>query len=397
MSQFHKKRSKQKNEVNLEKSGETLSALGSDEEVPSASSLSARTTSNQTGVAELTQKEVLAEVEIETAHLERNTSPSTEKSLVRSLAQNPAAVYLATLRPSGRRTMRHYLDVIASLASNGECQDAFSFDWAGLRYQHTAALSTALGQHYKPATVKIALAALRRVLKEAYKLGQLGGDEYQAAISLAPVKGEKLLRGRALDRLELAALFKICRRDKTLAGRRDGAILGVLYGAGLRRTELTNLDLADFDPLKQSLKIREGKGGKERLAYLGGGAEAALKDWLGIRGNQAGPLFYPLKKGGSIVSGQRLTSQAIYFVLKARAEEAGVKDFSPHDLRRTFISDLLEAGADIATVQKLAGHSDISTTARYDRRGEETKLRAVNLLFIPYQTEGSDTGRESGE
>jgi site-specific recombinase XerD len=73
-------------------------------------------------------------------------------------------------------------------------------------------------------------------------------------------------------------------------------------------------------------------------------------------------------------------------MLYKRGEQAGIKNVSPHDLRRTFISHLLDKGADIATVSKMAGHANIQTTARYDRRPKEAKKKAVELLHVPYKT-----------
>lgn len=79
-----------------------------------------------------------------------------------------------------------------------------------------------------------------------------------------------------------------------------------------------------------------------------------------------------------------MTPQGIYYLLKSRAKRAGVKDFSPHDFRRTFVGDLLDAGVDIAIVAKMAGHASVNTTARYDRRPERAKQEAARLLEVPY-------------
>ena len=114
------------------------------------------------------------------------------------------------------------------------------------------------------------------------------------------------------------------------------------------------------------------------------GAKAALDAWLAVRGAEPGPLFWPAAGRGRALVNGRMSDQAILLVLRKRAKEAKVAPFTPHDLRRTFIGDLLDAGADMAVVQRLAGHASVQTTARYDRRGEETKRRAAELLHVPY-------------
>jgi site-specific recombinase XerD len=314
-----------------------------------------------------------------------------EQSYAKNLAENPAAIYLASLKPTGRRSMLIVLNVMAGLLSNGQ-HNAFTFAWQELRYQHTAAIRTALQERYKPATANKAISALRRVLKEAWRLGLMGAEDYGRATDIKAIKGQRLPRGRALKGGELTALLNVCGRDNSPLGFRDAALIAVLYASGLRRSEVVKLDLKDYDEESGALTILGGKGGKDRIAYLGTGSEI-LDGWLQLRGRVAGPLFLPIRRGGHIKP-QRLNEQSVLDILKKRGDEAGLKSFSPHDLRRTFISDLLDAEADIATVQKLAGHADVQTTARYDRRGEATKKQAAGKLHLSYNR-GNTTSSSS--
>jgi integrase len=106
-----------------------------------------------------------------------------------------------------------------------------------------------------------------------------------------------------------------------------------------------------------------------------------IEDWLEIRGREAGALICHINKAGAVTL-RKLTPQAVLFILEKRGTEAGVTNFSAHDFRRTFISELLDS-TDIVTVQKLAGHASPELTSRYDRRGEEVQQRAVQAINVP--------------
>jgi len=305
----------------------------------------------------------------------------------RPLDQNAAAVYLAGLSAGSRPAMQGALNEIAGLLSGGAV-DALTLDWAALRFQHTAAIRAKLAERDAPATANKKLSALRGVLKAAWRLGQMSAEDYTRAVDVESVTGSRLPAGRALTAGEIAALLDACAADPTTSGARDGAILALLRAGGLRRAEVCDLDLADFDTATGALVIR-GKRNKERELPLSNGALDALADWLAVRGDGDGPLFPAIHRGGHIKHGQRMTPQAINLMLAKRAALAGVADLSPHDMRRTFVSDLLDAGADISTVQRLAGHSNVTTTARYDRRGEQAKRKAVDLLHVPYHKRGA--------
>ncbi len=160
---------------------------------------------------------------------------------------------------------------------------------------------------------------------------------------------------------------------------RDKALIAILRGGGLRRAELVNLNLADYHPNKSRLDIIGAKGGKDRTVYLPESAIAYVNQWLKMRGKKAGALICPVFRGGKIII-RRLSTDGVLKIIRNRAKKAGINSFSPHDFRRTFCSDLLDAGVDIVTVQRLAGHASPVTTSKYDRRGEETKLKAVQKL-----------------
>lgn len=310
-----------------------------------------------------------------------NASATLALTTPTPLTEHPAAVYLANLSLGSRPTMRQALDKIASLLTNGEC-DAMTLDWSKLRYKHTAALRAALMEKHSPATANKMLCAMRRTLKEALRLELIDPVDYARAVDIKSIKVTKGLRGRALSEKEITALMEVCIGDRTPAGFRDAAMLVILRGSGLRRREVVNLDLKDFTPGNGAMLVRLGKGKKDRTVYLPESTVGVVEQWIAIRGKTPGPLLCQVNKAGRVVL-QRLTPQAVLYLLQKRAKEAGVASFSPHDFRRTFAGDLLDAGIDLVTVQKLMGHSSPDTTSRYCRRSEETKRRAVQTLKIP--------------
>lgn len=307
--------------------------------------------------------------------------------------RHPALIYLAGRAVGSRRTLRHALDAVAALLTGGRA-DHRTLPWAELRYPHTAAVRSALLERYEPAGVRKMLVALRGVLKECWRLGYVDAETFQRATDWPTVRGDNQVpAGRALAAGELRALLEACAGDPSPAGVRDAAILALCYGAGLRRAEAVRLDVAHLDSDTGALTVH-GKGRKTRRAYARGAAADVLRAWLARRGSGAGRLLLPVSQTGVIVYTRQLpggapapaaiTEYALYLRLKGRSREAGVRPFSPHDCRRTFAGDLLDAGADISTVQRLMGHASVSTTAQYDRRGERTKQSAADLLHFPH-------------
>jgi site-specific recombinase XerD len=292
--------------------------------------------------------------------------------------RNPAQVYLSSLAKGSRPAMAGALDTMASIITEGA--NRLTLDWAALTFAETSAIRAELSSRYAPATANKMLSALRGTLKNAWRLGLMDVETYQRAADLKSVTGQTIPTGRAVATNELTILLAKCGDGPT--GARDAAVIGLMY-SGLRRAEVINLDLADYNQIGNEVKVR-GKRHKERRVPLMPGVDKALVAWLKVRGEWAGPLFVNIRRGGHLQR-RRLTTGAINHLLTKLVGRAGVIAVTPHDFRRSLISDLLDAGADIATVADLVGHTNVQTTRRYDRRGERARRRAMDLLSLPQE------------
>jgi integrase/recombinase XerC len=142
------------------------------------------------------------------------------------------------------------------------------------------------------------------------------------------------------------------------ADRRDRAVLELFYASGIRVAELAGLDVEDLDLREGSVRVL-GKGRKERVVPVGGKAVEALSAYLGARAGGRGPLFRN-RRGG------RLTVRSLHRIVRGRARAAGLAGrVTPHTLRHTFATHLLDAGADLRLIQELLGHARLTTTQRY--------------------------------
>ena len=314
--------------------------------------------------------------------------PATESRALVSVVKdpvapdrNPAIVYLAGKGSvAGRRGLKRSLDRAAAILTGGLNTDASLVNWEEVRYQHVAALrAVLLDQDARPATINHTLAAVRGTIREAWRLGQIDAETLARITDVGNVKADTLLAGRHVDVAEIGALFRAC--GAAPVGARDAALLALLYGCGLRRSEAVALLLDDYDDGR--VNVRLGKGRKERMVFCPAGGREAIDAWIARRGPWPGALLCPVRKGGH-VEHRAMTAQAVLLRLRTLAKRAHVPPFTPHDLRRSFVGELLDAGADISSVQGLAGHASTSTTQRYDRRPDEARRRAAELLHVPY-------------
>lgn len=218
----------------------------------------------------------------------------------------------------------------------------------------------------EPASVGRKLAALRSWFRFLVRRGAL--QRNAAREVRGPRLPKKLVSFLPID--EATALVE----GKALRGAarpRDLAILELLYASGLRVSELAALDLDAVDRAGRTVRVL-GKGKKERIVPFGAPAARALEAYLAGRAPTRGPLFTNQRDG-------RLTARSIHAIVRRGAAAAGIaRRVSPHTLRHTFATHLLDAGADLRAIQEFLGHTRLSTTQRYTHVSADQLMRVYD-------------------
>ena len=271
--------------------------------------------------------------------------------------------YLALERDASPHTLRSYRSDLAEFGrfvGPGKALDAVDARTVRGYLAHLHA------RRLEPASVGRKLAALRSWFRFLVRRGAL--QRNAAREVRGPRVPKKLVSFLPID--EATALVE----GKALRGTarpRDLAILELLYASGLRVSELAALTLDAVDRAGRTVRVL-GKGRKERIVPFGAKAARALEAYLADRAATRGPLFTNHRGG-------RLTPRAIHAIVRRSAAAAGIaRRVSPHTLRHTFATHLLDAGADLRAIQEFLGHSRLSTTQRYTHVGADQLMRVYD-------------------
>ncbi|MEX1177797.1 MAG: site-specific tyrosine recombinase XerD [Nitriliruptor sp.] len=265
----------------------------------------------------------------------------------RGLAANTVEAYRRDLDRYG-----HYLHEVGVSDPRTVATEDLEAFVAWLRRRRTAA-----GRAYASSSIARTVVAVRGFHRF---LAHEGLTDVDVSAALATPRSPRSLP-KALSIDDVGRLLSAPVGDEPLP-RRDRALLEVLYGAGLRISEATTLDLDDVDPVERLLRIH-GKGDKERIVPYGDLAADALDAWL-VGGRSAlsprVPAVFVNARGG------RLTRQGAWKIVGGHADRVGLAAaVSPHTLRHSFATHLLDGGADVRAVQELLGHASVTTTQIY--------------------------------
>lgn len=290
----------------------------------------------------------------------------------------PLALYLGRLAPNSRRSIKSQLNKVADIMEWPPDERDNMFH--KVDYQMACEIKVRLVQHGSSAkSINRAMSALRNVVKVGVLMGLVPENQL---IQLSAIKNEKAAQhqGNPLNTTQVNVLFDLLSQNATELGRRNQAVFALLLGAGLRRSELVALKVKDMTLDESRLTVQKGKGNKRRTAFLPDWCIQHVLNWLDIRDVDDGYLFNPVNKSKRINTNRGITTECVYLLVRDTTQKLGIGNVSPHDMRRTYITRLLEQDIDLNTVRMMAGHEDISTTVIYDKRDNKVMQKAAASL-----------------
>ncbi|GAA6171636.1 tyrosine-type recombinase/integrase [Colwellia sp. KU-HH00111] len=287
--------------------------------------------------------------------------------------KNPAIVFANSL--GSKKSTKTTLRVIDYLCREYNKTDHNSLDWANFDYVELLKLRRKfIDKGLKTTSINSYISTLKSVSRESWRLHIIDTETYMRIKDIQGIKGHSDMTGRALSPTELNNAVNSTNND--IKSIRDSAVIAIGYGCGLRSFEIAQIELND---ISRNKLIVYGKGRIVRNVYLPNFAVNALKRWLHIRGSKKGALFSSLTKNHRLLD-HGISVRTVGDIIDKRCENIGIERFTPHDLRRSFATNLLSSGVDVFIVQKLMRHASINTTRIYDMRGEDAKMAAVEML-----------------
>lgn len=266
--------------------------------------------------------------------------------------------FMATERSASPRTLTNYREALAAYRS--WCGDRFT-SWRDAEADDFRDYLFALmKQGLKRATIRLRFAALRSFYKFLVLRHGLGKSPVAEVQLPKPERSLPVVLSIAQidELLGMPLRVPVDKKAPPWLPLRDAAILELFYSCGLRISELLGLDVKDLDFIGETVKVF-GKGAKERIVPIGGPAISAIQRYRQEAAVTSGPLFLSKRR-------TRITQQAVDLLLKKYLKRSGIPfAISPHKLRHSFATHMLDAGADLRSVQSLLGHASLSTTQIY--------------------------------
>jgi site-specific recombinase XerD len=279
--------------------------------------------------------------------------------------------FQATEKSASPRTLRNYRDALAAYQQwRGE---AFTGWREAVADDFRDYLFALMKQDFKRATIRLRFAALRSFYKFLVLRRGLGRSPVGEVLLPKPERGLPVILtiSQINELLEIPLRLPVAKNTPTWLPLRDVAILELFYSCGLRISELLAVDVQHLDLLGESVWV-VGKGAKERIVPVGGPAISAIQRYRQAAAVTSGPLFLSTRL-------RRITQQAVDQLLKKYLKHSSIPfAISPHKLRHSFATHLLDAGADLRSVQALLGHASLSTTQIYTHVTKERLKEAYD-------------------